>query len=178
MKIRSTHYFLGIFAALSLYSCKGTKHLAEGEILYDKGTVTIHKDSIPADRRAVFETYMATLLTPKPNKKLFGQRFKLGMYYAGGGADTSKNFFRNFLKKRGEAPVLLSSVNREYNETILRGRMENLGFFNSYVTSDTIRGIICLILQITLIGWLPAAIWAVASLIDTRNKRRIQDMRR
>lgn len=137
MKIRKTHYFLGLFAAVSLYACKGTKHLAEGEILYDKGTVTIHKDSIPADRRASFETYMATLLTPKPNKKFLGQRFKLGMYYAGGGADTSKNFFRNFLRKRGEAPVLLSSVNREYNESILRGRMENLGFFNSYVTSDT-----------------------------------------
>ncbi|MEJ5056348.1 YqaE/Pmp3 family membrane protein [Sphingobacterium sp. MYb382] len=47
-----------------------------------------------------------------------------------------------------------------------------------FLRGRLLRGIICLILQITLIGWLPAAIWAVASLIDTRNKRRIQDMRR
>ncbi|WP_282628330.1 YqaE/Pmp3 family membrane protein [Empedobacter sedimenti] len=41
-----------------------------------------------------------------------------------------------------------------------------------------IQGIICLILQITLIGWLPAAIWAVASLLDGRNKARINKVKR
>ena len=30
--------------------------------------------------------------------------------------------------------------------------------------------ILCFILQITIIGWIPAAIWAVASLIDSVNK--------
>ena len=35
-----------------------------------------------------------------------------------------------------------------------------------------LQGIICLILQITLIGWLPAAIWAVADLLDERASRR------
>lgn len=35
-----------------------------------------------------------------------------------------------------------------------------------------LRGILCLILQITLIGWLPAAIWAVVSLNDARADRR------
>jgi len=34
-----------------------------------------------------------------------------------------------------------------------------------------LKGIICLFLQITLIGWLPAAIWAVADLLDERNKK-------
>jgi len=32
--------------------------------------------------------------------------------------------------------------------------------------------IICLILQITLIGWIPAAIWAVISLQNSRADRR------
>ncbi|MBY0067917.1 MULTISPECIES: YqaE/Pmp3 family membrane protein [Empedobacter] len=41
-----------------------------------------------------------------------------------------------------------------------------------------IQGVICLILQITLIGWLPAAIWAVASLLDGRNKARIKQLNR
>ena len=40
-----------------------------------------------------------------------------------------------------------------------------------------IQGVICLILQITLIGWLPAAIWAVASLLDGRNKSRIKKLK-
>jgi len=35
-------------------------------------------------------------------------------------------------------------------------------------------GIICLILQITLIGWLPAAIWAVYSLSQFKTDQKIE----
>ena len=35
-----------------------------------------------------------------------------------------------------------------------------------------ITGIICLLLQITLIGWIPAAVWAVISLQNAREERR------
>lgn len=42
--------------------------------------------------------------------------------------------------------------------------------------------IICLLLQITLIGWLPAAIWAVVDLqnrrAERRNNRLVRAMRR
>ena len=41
-----------------------------------------------------------------------------------------------------------------------------------------IQGIICFVLQITLIGWLPATIWAIVSLnnskADERNKKLIK----
>lgn len=41
--------------------------------------------------------------------------------------------------------------------------------------------IICLILQVTLIGWIPAAIWAVISLqnarADRRNEKLIRSLR-
>jgi len=36
-------------------------------------------------------------------------------------------------------------------------------------------GIICLILQITLIGWIPAAIWAVYSLSQYHTDRKIDE---
>ena len=43
-------------------------------------------------------------------------------------------------------------------------------------------GILCLLLQITLIGWVPAFIWAVVSLNrmyeDRRTDRLIREMRR
>ncbi|HKR40192.1 YqaE/Pmp3 family membrane protein [Paraburkholderia sp. EG287A] len=38
-----------------------------------------------------------------------------------------------------------------------------------------IAGIVCLILQITLIGWIPAAIWAVYSLSQFKTDRKIED---
>jgi uncharacterized membrane protein YqaE (UPF0057 family) len=44
-----------------------------------------------------------------------------------------------------------------------------------------ITGIICFLLQITLIGWIPAAIWAVVSLqnarADKRNDKLIKAMK-
>jgi TM2 domain-containing membrane protein YozV len=42
-------------------------------------------------------------------------------------------------------------------------------------------GILCLILQITIIGWIPAAVWAVVSLqnarADRRNRKLIRAMK-
>lgn len=44
-----------------------------------------------------------------------------------------------------------------------------------------VSGIVCIILQITLIGWLPAAIWAVFSLqnhrAEVRNKKIIKALK-
>lgn len=38
------------------------------------------------------------------------------------------------------------------------------------------KGIICLILQITCIGWIPAAIWAVVSNSNDRNDKRLKEL--
>jgi hypothetical protein len=35
-----------------------------------------------------------------------------------------------------------------------------------------LRGILCLLLQLTIIGWLPAALWALANLNESRAERR------
>lgn len=37
-------------------------------------------------------------------------------------------------------------------------------------------GLFCLLLQITLIGWIPAAIWAVYSLGQYKTDRKIENM--
>lgn len=37
-------------------------------------------------------------------------------------------------------------------------------------------GLFCLFLQITLIGWLPAAIWAVVSLNSSRTDKKLKEM--
>lgn len=51
-----------------------------------------------------------------------------------------------------------------------------LPWLSFFLRGKIFSGILCLILQITLIGWLPAAIWAVASEIDSRNKKRIRNL--
>ncbi|SMG43997.1 YqaE/Pmp3 family membrane protein [Sphingobacterium psychroaquaticum] len=47
-------------------------------------------------------------------------------------------------------------------------------WFSFFLRGRFLLGFICLILQITLIGWLPAAIWAVASHLDAKNKKRFR----
>lgn len=51
-------------------------------------------------------------------------------------------------------------------------------FLSFIVRGKILTGIICLILQITLIGWLPAAIWAGMSLNNDRAKRRNEELMR
>jgi len=45
-------------------------------------------------------------------------------------------------------------------------------FVSFFVRGKIFSAIICLILQCTLLGWLPAAIWAVMSLHNARAEKR------
>lgn len=51
-----------------------------------------------------------------------------------------------------------------------------LPWLSFFLRGKILSGMLCLILQITLIGWFPAAIWAVASRLDRKQKRRLQKM--
>jgi len=48
-----------------------------------------------------------------------------------------------------------------------------LPFMVFFTIGRPLAGIICLILQITLIGWIPAAIWAVYSLSQYNTDKKI-----
>jgi len=45
-------------------------------------------------------------------------------------------------------------------------------FLSFMFRGKILTAILCLILQLTLIGWLPAALWAVMSLNNSRAERR------
>lgn len=50
-----------------------------------------------------------------------------------------------------------------------------LPFLLFFTIGRPIAGIFCLILQLTLVGWLPAAIWAVYALSQYKTDRKIED---
>jgi uncharacterized membrane protein YqaE (UPF0057 family) len=50
-----------------------------------------------------------------------------------------------------------------------------LPFLAFFTIGRPIAGIICLFLQCTLIGWLPAALWAVYALSQYKTDQKIQD---
>ncbi|GGG49207.1 YqaE/Pmp3 family membrane protein [Epilithonimonas arachidiradicis] len=51
-----------------------------------------------------------------------------------------------------------------------------LPFVSFFVRGKIITAIICFILQITILGWLPAAIWAALSLNNARAEKRNQEL--
>jgi len=48
-------------------------------------------------------------------------------------------------------------------------------WFQFFTIGRPIAGIICLLLQITVIGWLPAAIWSVYSLSQYKTDKKIEE---
>ncbi|MDD9918214.1 MAG: YqaE/Pmp3 family membrane protein [Rhodospirillaceae bacterium] len=50
-------------------------------------------------------------------------------------------------------------------------------FFLFFTIGRPLAGIICLILQVTLIGWIPAAIWAVYALSQYNTDKKIDELR-
>ena len=49
-----------------------------------------------------------------------------------------------------------------------------LPFVAFFTIGRPIAGLVCLVLQVTLIGWLPAAIWAVYALNQYKTDQKIQ----
>jgi len=53
-----------------------------------------------------------------------------------------------------------------------------LPWLTFFTIGRPIAGVICLILQVTLIGWLPAAIWAVYALSQYKTDKKIAESMR
>ncbi|HEY9194421.1 MAG TPA: YqaE/Pmp3 family membrane protein [Methyloversatilis sp.] len=50
-----------------------------------------------------------------------------------------------------------------------------LPFMVFFTIGRPIAGIVCLLLQLTLLGWIPAALWAVYSLGQYKTEKKIED---
>lgn len=130
-------YLFGILLFAS--SCSNTKYLKEGELLYVGGSVKVEGKDLPKKERKALKKELEDLLRPKPNATILGLRPKLYFYNIAGTPKKDKGF-RHWLKyKVGQAPVLFSQVDLQYNADVLRNYSENKGYFKAQVTSDSTR---------------------------------------
>jgi len=51
-----------------------------------------------------------------------------------------------------------------------------LPWLTFFTIGRPIAGLVCLILQITLIGWIPATIWALMAVSDYKTDRKIEKL--
>jgi outer membrane protein assembly factor BamA len=109
----------------------------DGDALYTGATIKIKDSTLSNNKKKKIVSMLEDIPRPKPNAKFLGVRVKLLIYNMGG--DTSKhNFIRNFLRKTGRPPVLLSKVNLSYNIKVLQNFLDNRGYFQSYATAHTV----------------------------------------
>ena len=119
---------------LTLNACNIAKHLPEKERLYDGTDIVMKADStVSKDEQGSLRDQLDALARPKPNKKLFGYPYKVGLYYLFG--EPKKNGFRAwFRRKFGEEPVLASAKAISSNIPVWRATLQNEGYFGSNVT--------------------------------------------
>lgn len=124
--------FLFLFAA-----CNSTKYVPEGDLLYTGGSVKVKDSLISKKERKALKNDMEDMLRPKPNKSFLGLKPKLFFYNLVSEPKKQKGFKYWIKYKLGEAPVLFSAVDLDYNSDVLRNYSENNGFFKTIVESDS-----------------------------------------
>jgi outer membrane protein insertion porin family len=129
-------YILSGFVFFAAVSCSNTKYLPAGETLYTGAKVEISGPDLNKKKKKALTTDLNGLTRPKPNTAILGLRVKLWLYNIAGNPK-KKRSPAAWLKKQGEPPVLLSSINVNRNVILLDNFMENKGFFHVDVTGDT-----------------------------------------
>ncbi|MBE9602413.1 BamA/TamA family outer membrane protein [Pedobacter sp. MC2016-24] len=136
---RLIRFSLFITACLIWAACSTTKSLKPGQILYTGAEVKINPDSTVKieDQKAVKEA-LVDKTRPKPNSAILGVKFGLMIYNLAGEPKKPKGGLRNWLRKKGQAPVLLSEVKLPYNNAVLTSYLISQGYLQSTVVGDTI----------------------------------------
>lgn len=119
---------------LILASCSGTRHLPNGEKLYTGAEIKL--ESTENVNKKLIKAVTEGAVRPFPNKGFLGMRPKLWLNNMAG--EEPKTKLEKWLKKNGEAPVLMSSVKPGVTSEIIDARLFNQGIFKSFTEAKTV----------------------------------------
>lgn len=120
---------------LAIASCNNTKYLPKNESLYTGAEIKINAPDLKKKKKKLIKSELANLTRPKPNSSILGLRIKLWFYNIGGNPKR-KISVRRLIKNLGEPPVLLSDLNLEKNNQVLKNYLENNGYFTAAVRGE------------------------------------------
>ena len=134
-------FVTGIMFLLVVSSCSVRRFLPAGEKLYRGATIKVTKNPDTKNSIKSLKSQLNLAVSPRRNKFLFGQPYKVWWWYVIGEPDAAKNEkgLRAFLRKKfGEPPVLSSRINARVTAENIQSFMENTGYFHTTVHGDTI----------------------------------------
>jgi outer membrane protein assembly factor BamA len=113
---------------LIITSCNPTKYVPEGETLLDKNTIVVNNDGV---KKTDLEPY----IRQKPNKRIFGSRFYLGLYNLSN--IEKEKWPHSWLRNIGEEPSIFDISATLRSKDQIKSYVASKGFFDGKVT-DTI----------------------------------------
>ena len=134
MSVPVQNRLLLLSGCLMLTACTGIRNLPAGEKLYTGATIKL--ESTENFNTKPFKAIALSGVRPLPNKVYLGIRPKLWLYNLGGTEPKSK--LEKWLKKTGEAPVLMRDVKPGATSAIIDAKLFNAGIFKSYTESKII----------------------------------------
>lgn len=130
-----------VFGALFFSACKTTKLVPTGQYLLVKNKIKSQDETnnLFVDLTSKLDNNQAVYIKHKPNRKILGLfKFHMGMYRFG---TSIKNPWKNdslnwrkYLRRIGEAPVILDTLEVAKSEINLRNFLFSKGFYNSTIT--------------------------------------------
>jgi outer membrane protein assembly factor BamA len=136
MRIARQYSIFFLITGFLIAGCSTTKHLPEGDKLYLGADVKLEASGLSSRQRKVLKSDLQGLTRPRPNSRFLGIPIKLAIHNMFRNAKPN-SFFGRLRDRNGQPPVLLSSVDLQYNVKILQNHLENKGFFKAKVTGDT-----------------------------------------
>jgi outer membrane protein insertion porin family len=130
-----TQFFISFFCLSILYGCSNLKYLPEHEALYTGAEVKLKSADKIADKGKLNDALNAVLV-PKPNATVLGLRLRLYLYNKA--SKTKNTSLKKWLQKKGEPPVLYSSVSPKTTIGLLKNRLFNNGYFYAKVDTHAI----------------------------------------
>jgi hypothetical protein len=124
-KLYSLRYFLPlIIAILLLSSCNPTKYVPEGESLLNDNHININKEGVK-------KSDLIPYIKQKPNKRIFGTRFYLGLYNLSN--INKEKWPHNWLRNIGEEPVVFDPYATAKTKNQIKSYVASKGYFDGQV---------------------------------------------
>src|SRR5688572_17329509 len=130
-------YIVWVFLILFSGSCGVNRYLPPGEKLYNGASIKIEKEPAVKTKAAALQKKLEPLATPKRNKRLFGQPYKVWWWYVIGPSKKEKGFKLWLRNTLGDPPVLTQDLNPVMTAQNMQVLLEHEGYFNSQVNVDT-----------------------------------------
>jgi len=109
-------------------SCNPTKYVPEGEYLLDNNNVVIKKEE------GIKKSDLIPYIRQKPNKRIFGARFHLGLYNLSN--INKKGWPHSWLRNIGEEPVVYDPFAMQQSREQIESYIGSKGYFDSEVTDS------------------------------------------